>query len=263
LSSGEDYVKKEILKTGFPLELEIFSFLQSGSWVVSAQDYYYDEDEDKSRNIDLSAMRLPNFDADDNILNPTEPINLNWNLSVECKKSKRNWVFFPVEDYYIGTSGQSLNIKYLTGRDFGHYNLDAFHIASIYTVLPKGNDEIFEAVMQLVKHINYSKNKIWDRIQYLKSNKYSINFWFPIIVFDGKMWNAFTKNGQITNVVESKHTILEVQYGFANGYKEESYAIDIVHKSYFPKLMDLILQDMKAYEQFVSENKSSIMESLD
>lgn len=262
MTDAEEHVRKEISKTGFPLELEIFSILTSGPWVVTAQDYFHDTDENKSRHIDLAAMNMPNVDKHGNIINQVEPISLNWNLSVECKKSSRNWVFFPVDDYYVDTSGLGINIKISEGPGFGHYDPKKYKIASIYTTLNEGKDEIFEALMQLVKHVSYSKNKIWERTKLLSETRYSINFWFPIIVLDGKMWNVFTKNGQIAEIVESKHTILKMQYGSSN-VEEEGFAIDVVQKSYFGELMNIIINDMKSYEKLTKKDKTFLMKTLD
>ena len=265
MSKNKDYVRREILKTGFPLELEVFSILNSPPvpWITTAQDYYYDEDEKKSRYIDLAAMEMPNFDEEGKLKNPIEPLRLNWNLSIECKKSSRNWVFFPVDDYYVDTSGNGLNIKPLSwGGGFGHYDPFKHKIASIYTVISSGKDEIFEAVMQLVKHVAYSKNAVWDRIKFDADFKYSMGFWFPIVVLDGKMWNVFTKEGRITEISESKHTILKVKYGSIDG-THESFAIDIVQKSYFSELMDIIHKVMKIYEEYTLKEKKNIMEMLD
>lgn len=94
MTDAEEHVRKEISKTGFPLELEIFSILTSDPWVVTAQDYFHDADENKSRHIDLAAMNMPKVDKHGNIINQLEPVNMSWNLSIECKKSSRNWVFF-------------------------------------------------------------------------------------------------------------------------------------------------------------------------
>ena len=116
--------------------------------------------------------------------------------------------------------------------------------------------------MQLVKHVSYSKNRIWERTKLLSESRYSINFWFPIIVLDGKMWNVFTKAGQISEIVESKHTILKMKYGSSN-VEEEGFAIDVVQKSYFGELMNIIINDMKSYEELIKKDKKFLMKTLD
>jgi len=263
LPDAKDHIRKEVLKTGFPLELEVFSMLKPGPWVVTAQDYYYDEDEKKARYVDLSAFSAPIVKGG-RLVKPVEPIEFIWNLAIECKKSAKNWIFFPVEDWYIGTSGQTLNynMTYLTGLGFGHYNPSESKTASIYTILDSGKDEIFEAVMQVVKYISYSKKKIENRTKHSESSKYSINFWFPIIVLDGRMWNIIVRSGQITDINESQHTLLKVQYGSFDD-EEEPYVIDVVNKSYFPKLMNIIHQDIVGCEKTALESKGKIIEYLD
>jgi hypothetical protein len=79
----------DIKKTGFPVELKISSILRSQSWQVEQNGSYTDLEQNKSREIDISARK--SF-----YLKP-EKHNFNFaiNLLIEAKKSeKRPWVFF-------------------------------------------------------------------------------------------------------------------------------------------------------------------------
>lgn len=256
LTDAQDYIRQEISKTGYPLELEVYSFLsKSNVWIVTAQDYYYDEDEKKGRSVDITAMDMPHIDENGHIINSLDPINMNWDLSIECKySSNENWIFFPVEDFYIDTSGQSLNLRFLQGPGFGHYDPSKEQIASTYTVLPEKKNEIFEAVMQIMKSITYNRKTMMSRVQNQGRTKYVMHFWFPIIVFDGKMWKVSVEEGRIIDVIETKHVILKSRYKptFSD---EVGFAIDVVHRSAFGELMKVIQDDINSYSEYLLKYK--------
>jgi len=53
----EDYLAKELSRTGYPLEIEISSILDK-TYVVSNNEYFFDWEEDKAREIDIDAFPL-------------------------------------------------------------------------------------------------------------------------------------------------------------------------------------------------------------
>ena len=83
-----DYLKKEIKKTGYPLEIEISSILDKVWQTVINTDTYYDRDEGKLRDIDIHAF-------DTFASRKVFPIALKTGLVIECKKDDDfAWVFF-------------------------------------------------------------------------------------------------------------------------------------------------------------------------
>lgn len=94
MSEKIEYLKKEIKKTGYPLEIEISSILDRG-WTVLNTDSYFDRDDGKLRDIDIRAEKT--YDA-------CMPLFLSTSLVVECKKSEDfAWVF--LQDRSILTTG--------------------------------------------------------------------------------------------------------------------------------------------------------------
>ncbi|MHC3129642.1 MAG: hypothetical protein IBV52_06155 [Candidatus Bathyarchaeota archaeon] len=86
--SDSDYLKEEIMKTGFPLEIEISSKLDKAWKNVVNTDSYFDKDENKLRDIDILAY-------DDLASDKVFPIFLRTGLVIECKKDVNlAWVFF-------------------------------------------------------------------------------------------------------------------------------------------------------------------------
>lgn len=86
------FVESELQKSGFPLEIEVSSFLEERNWVVVSSPSYHDYDSQTRREIDLVAVRTLNVDSRGNKLDPYE---LHLTLVMQCKKStKYHWVFY-------------------------------------------------------------------------------------------------------------------------------------------------------------------------
>lgn len=84
-----------ILKTGYPLELEVIDILKAHDWEVMPSANYYDEDEGKWRELDIKAYR--GLDFGEAHYTPAWPYRLTFTLIIQCKKSEKYaWVFFPI-----------------------------------------------------------------------------------------------------------------------------------------------------------------------
>lgn len=88
-----EFVKEEVEKSGFPLEIEIASILEKDGWEVLPSSPYLDKDEKKWREIDIKAYKSIDQASDSKSI---EPYHLSLALIIECKRSKKYaWVFFP------------------------------------------------------------------------------------------------------------------------------------------------------------------------
>jgi len=83
-------VKKDIKKTGFPLEIEVSSILKKFGWEVQNQAFYLDEQENKPRTIDVIASKFVAVRSE-------YFTNYNTYLVIECKKSKHPWLFYTTQ----------------------------------------------------------------------------------------------------------------------------------------------------------------------
>lgn len=91
-SKGEiEKIKKDILKAGLPLELEISEILKQNEWRVDNQSHYYDEQTGKAREIDIVASK--SFKPKHSQIYDRVSVN----LIIECKKSSKPWIFYAVE----------------------------------------------------------------------------------------------------------------------------------------------------------------------
>jgi len=82
----EETIIEDIQKTGYPTEITAASIMQANGWSVVHTPSFWDQEEQKSREIDIQAYRQW----------PTQ--SKNWTMGVyliaECKKSEKPWVFF-------------------------------------------------------------------------------------------------------------------------------------------------------------------------
>ena len=87
----KDHLLEEIVKSGFPLEIQVSSILEDHDWVVMNNQPFRDPDEDKLRSVDILAFHEPT--ASD--FTRYRPLAFSPQLIIECKKSiSHAWVFF-------------------------------------------------------------------------------------------------------------------------------------------------------------------------
>lgn len=272
MSEETNFLKKKLLETGFPLEVLIYSKLKSQSKFVKHQDYYYDLNEKITRSIDLIA---------DLFTNP-----LNWSVGdpakffidssmvIECKKSKKHWVFFPIKGSFGFRNGQMCAQLH---NDFGFYvtsEIDLTYkghqinnplgLSSAYKVIDedrKNPNDIYEATMQLIKYIQYNKNMILSnelnkKIPY----RYQVYLWYPIIVFEGKMWNAYLKDGEIDVIESTNHVILSYETKSINSLSSNCYLIDIINPEYIEELYKSLKEEAITIDKILEENKFRILD---
>jgi hypothetical protein len=104
INSEIKYLAQELNKTGFPIEMEIFNLLNSRNWLASPNDYYYDDELNLGRDIDIHATPYPYQPAKNFFMFPF--------LAIECKKSQTMaWVFFEAKVNYSPLTGRASPIK--------------------------------------------------------------------------------------------------------------------------------------------------------
>ena len=79
-------MKEWVLKTGYPLELEVINSLRVQDWKIIASVNYFDEDEAKWRELDCKAYKHKSFGKV--VCDPSIPYQLTFTLIIQCKKSE-------------------------------------------------------------------------------------------------------------------------------------------------------------------------------
>lgn len=284
----QDHLLSKVKKSGYPLEIEVSSILEHESFVVFNSQYYFDEEAKQGRDIDIYA--IPIFEIHDRLL----PLRLSTDLVIECKKSETHaWVFYtrpriPMSGIYM--SGQfrttvpkpegdiTKSFEWLLQQHCLDLHYDDFaQIAIAYDEIKKrkmdaesGRDrkngssrkEIFEAINQLVKFTNYEMHKTHERIARVKQSRRHhqeiVTLFFPIVVFDGDMFEVFFDVGE-PRLERRKHMILGTHYRCPYCENVESYTIDIVHRPYFQEFMRLWKRRFDSTEQRMLKNHSELL----
>lgn len=267
---------ERVNQSGVPLELEISSLCDRRWKHVVNQDSYFDKDEKKLREIDISVRGGPK---------KVGSLELECNIVIECKKEMDfAWVFYvrpfkfevdDIEGHYIdefelarGKIGNSDARQIILKNANLHYrNTD--HIAISYDAwrfrnkAEKNEDErrreIFSAENQLKKYIEASIEQ--DIIECTRAIPYTIEIYLPCIVFQGLMFEAEIVNGKPT-LKETDNLVLETQYRSRFSTYEESLLIDVVTPKYFEKHQKKIIQDIDSLERTLANNSRAISMKL-
>lgn len=265
----EDYLFEKLKKSGYPLEIETSNSLENEKFVVFNTQYYFDEEAQQGRDIDIYALPLEPDPLDDKLL----PFVLTTDVSIECKKSETHaWVFYtrpriPMSSIYM--EGQ-IRVTVPRPKEFSadsfewllqqkcltlHYD-KIERIAIAYeeikkTKLAKGTGkegkngssrrEIFEAINQLVKFTCYEIHQTQTRITKLTStyDREYITILFPVIVFDGDLFEVFFDSGE-PKLQRKNHILLTTHYRCPYCREVESFTVDIVHRSYFGEFLKVL-----------------------
>ncbi len=262
--SKEANIRQAVIRSGFPLQLEIAHKLNERGYDVSNSVYFFDRDEKKARELDIetfmNADRITaslDMEGDKWYFNPA--------LIIECKKSEQlSWIFYdsnPINfsfdighsiDFLTAKKGyeKSIGTKVLSHGFVEHYNTYKYIAGCKQQVRNKdgqiinsnvkgkgGKDEILDALSKLIKYMDYQ----FDRLKGFFEDKpirKDVLFFFPIIVFSGDLYFASYKKE--LEVRESKHILYETRYFSSLTGGLVPLYVDIVRKDAFLDLIKLI-----------------------
>ena len=284
----EDYLIEKVKKSGYPLEIEISDSLENERFVVFNTQYYFDEEAKQGRDIDIYALPLEPDSYDDKLL----PFILRTDLAIECKKSETHaWVFYtrpriPMSSIYmegqyrttIPKLGEFLaeSFEWFLQQECLVLHYDKFErIAIAYEEIKKkkmdketgkeikngsARKEIFEAINQLVKFTCYEIHKTYARVMELSktSDREYILIFFPIIIFDGDLFEVFLVSGEPT-LRRKTHILLNTHYRCPYCGEVESFTIDIVHRSYFTEFLQTMKMHFYKTRETMSKNRDKLL----
>lgn len=248
-------IRKDIQKSGFPLEIEVTSILTKDGWGVVVHDYYIDEEESKPREMDVSAYKR--FEASKDKRTSNYDV-LRVSLVVECKKSDKPWVFymtkkggeFDFPTHLVKVLGKP-SISH--NRSFSemwmkrtHYFLPTDQEKAVIPYEPfKGRNDrqlIFESTMQVVKATAYRMKE--GRRQVESELRKTLYLMYPIIVFDGNLF-AYTSAQELK---ASEYLQYLANYRFADRNMADlvgnMFLIDVVRKDYLPAYLGMLKKEL-------------------
>jgi hypothetical protein len=254
----EGKILKEISKTGFPLELRVSELLNNMGYYVANNLYYVDLDEDKGREIDLRALKNYDFKIEN------KQYFVRHCLLIECKKSsEKPWVIFssPETSY----DSEYFDVDCL-GADFDADTEEiqkAFeHLESIHPFCkikrrgrsyfePFKNNQTGETIVQAL--MSAVKASIGMRDNKFASGSNSICFFYPIIVFEGRLFEAYLKNTEI-EITETDNMMVSFFYESPK-YKHERFTIPVITENSFETFFNELDVVLKYWGSLAERNR--------
>jgi len=285
----KDKITKAVNTSGFPLELFVANIAKKNNEIPWHNQFYLDQDSDKPRSIDIVVTAFNrSYEIKDNAFFGVD-------LAIECKKSSEAaWVFFETDEIvldeylgqFIGYNQYAIgnyeieNTFWKFGKRFPlHYekNTEGFtHLATNFQTIrigennlddsrvPKGKDTIFEAVNQVIKYISYKISKAEKNIvpRFYEKGIYPLfNLTYPIIVYDGPMYNGFLKNDKI-ELEERDNIVLQYYFKPAYAERERTFLIDVVKKEYFETLLHTLKDENKKMRKHLADHSKEFYEDV-
>ena len=245
-------IKNEVKKSGHPVSLKASIILNKKSWYVRNAPRYFDPNLKNSREIDIVAQRKSIY-----VRNAIDV------LIIECKKSKdHSWVFF--RQNKLNTEVLSLNVDmsettegaiydWLERNVFKkhyYYRRPCYTYYFVANANPdsKVGKQIFDATEQVLGALRFY---FVQRANLISEYRLRVPmFFYPIIVFDGKMFEVSVEEADI-NIKETNWISLWIEKEleepllmrllYKQGFRRIVYSkpiiIDIVKLDYFEEFL--------------------------
>jgi hypothetical protein len=276
MTDETEFIRDELKKRGFPLESYVERLLTDSGWHVNSNVYFMDKESNKARELDIEA----NFDK----FAPSTWTMIVFNLLIQCKRLPGNaWVFFShtSESKRIDTFHKCDLTDFLRKDDkwsplkFAVFDLEIFgsndtHVVKRDAVATnyceiiideeksnKRTDNIWKSAVTLVKAVSQELDKsLCSEKQYLDEDLESGAFlkkpfdvaevFFPIIVFEGKMYEATLLNDDV-RVQKVNYVQLRVDY--ESGHYKRDCVIDVVTRDRFSSFMNDVVNDFPVFDK--------------
>lgn len=231
-------IVNDIKKSGFLAEMKANEILVKNGWTNTHNSQtFHDKDMDKSREIDITAYNIH--------INEAKDIRFGVHLIIEVKKSEKPWVVF-CQDYknkrHRGLGWGILNFTdNVTSNQLTYNNINKenrfanhdFYGTSYHEAFkePSETSQIYSALMTSCKAaVDIKKRNSWKKEdkKYDASKNHHIDFFLPIVVLSGKIFQAtLDLEGEIS-VEEVDYVPVKLNYSSKN-YKESSFYPEIVN----------------------------------
>lgn len=248
MTPTEDEILKALNESGYLFEQEIGSILEKHSFYIQTNAAFKDEDEEKSREIDVVGYQRFYF-------NEEKKISIGVRILCECKNSQTPFVFInrnksAVDSYYCPPNFLFPKKEFMIPIDdkpntftqkpaFRHFNLDKIFpycksekkAVQFCKMVRKGkewsalHDGIYDSILlPVIKCLEYFKKKDSKMLSKDWSNYF---IYFPIVVLNS---NIYTMDSHIdtTKVIEAKY--ISFTRDIDSKKIEGKYLIDFVTK---------------------------------
>jgi hypothetical protein len=280
----ENFLVEKIKQSGFPLEINIGSIIKSVKpWRIYPNSYFLDKDENKGRELDIKADIIS---ADLSHLESRMRHLVDLTLLISCKQLPGHaWIFFKdISDPYIHICRESLNdiiehhlgdpyFEVLEKKDTHFEKKDALSTNYLEIIFDdkksnKKENNIFESIITLIKATSFEKEEqcnetkdfIYETgVEELLKNPFSVfNVYYPLIIFDGELYEAIIEKKILLRKVN--YVLFHVEYKSGN-YKGD-FHIDIVKKDFFPTYFEYINNDFRIFIKRTKQRLNKLDDGL-
>lgn len=286
------HVEELVNTTGYPVELFVLDILNKHNYNAWSNEYFQDFDSGKDRSVDAL---VPSFMAH----HLANDVLVRGELVIECKKSPETaWIFFesnlPVmleyagqfidyrqfytgdytKDNKIWSQNKNLFLHYGQGKRVSRISKN-FQVVAINQknmdnskkeskTKVQSKDTILEAVSQVTKSIIYSIKTIEKRTitkWFEGGNDAFFYLAFPIIVYDGPIYNGKLVDGKI-KLEERDHVVLETHVRVPYAEDPQRFYIDIIKKEKFENLINQLENDKNKIIGHIEASKNIFSEEV-
>jgi hypothetical protein len=273
--------KEALLRSGYLLESRIESFLREKKYFVEANSMYTDPQTQKSREIDLTALKpMKLFNVDDNIFPSLviECINNPQPIAFLTKEPQTTFDFhndlkfsgLPIKLYNSKMEGNwetlsdFLNMEkychYCKGRISTQYCSFSLKKNSSNEWLASHEESHFDSTRKLCDAVSFYSKKhflYWNNDP-LYEDEIEIRIYYSIIIVQGELLEVYQSKEDL-NITNTNH-IHFIQPAIIKD-EEEIFHIDIVTESYFPQLCDIIEEETKSTVNRLKRKKEQVYKS--
>lgn len=248
---------EDLEKIGFPAEVVVSSDLENKKWMVYNGALFEDNNEGKTREIDVRAVDV-DFSLANKIKKKIRRGNENKLIShliIEVKKSDKPWIFFdngrpnwpgiPNQNFksekedFPNTFDELKSLGLKKHRYIKAKLHKSYHVAF---TKPSEPSTIYEALVKTTKALNYFKN-------HYGIGGYSLHLFTPVVVFDGTLWSATLNKGNKVALKNVDHLfVLFGQLAEDKNEKikyEEDQICDLVTLDAFTSYLKTVKHDNK------------------
>lgn len=245
MSELEEKIKRELSKSGFPLQVFCQRCLLANGWAMSGSTHMIFGDESK-KEIDVEGYFQEDLTGNTSII---------YIIHVACKKSHDNpWVFFKELPWgHLLIQYENIKMKNPSEVTYKIKDLHFHHVpvSSIYTMAFKGKgktNQIYEAIMNLISSYEFLLDfrKKHEELRQRKSK--GITVAFPTILLDGKLFLATVEHDDSIKLQQKSHIICchcEAKYP-----RFRYYNIEVVTKDYFNDYLNILNRDRELISGF-------------
>jgi hypothetical protein len=266
-------MKTALSKSGYLIESRLIKHLSSKNYGLYPNETYPDSKTGKSREIDVYASSETTWKT----LHRNERFNIeiSHSLVIECMNNPTPVIVFKDMNnkpftIYEKFKYNKIELNTLEDPDGFDFDFNGFYTRNKefhYNQLKRNTqycsfsqkksgktqewmasheEKLHETFNKLFDFVNHHFERKRERFHYEPKRKVTFNFIFPVIVFQGEIYEA-SENAEDVQIEKIEHAIFEF-----NRYENESSSllVDIVTEKYFSKYLSLLENDMKIVAEF-------------